>query len=114
VAVLSSSTIVSQHPEHVACEADGELVIMHLTTGEFAALNSTARAVWTRVEIPASIGEVCDDLMQRYDVDATRCRRSVEDFVERFVAHDFLQVRPDDPNHPQPRIPTRSETEAES
>jgi hypothetical protein len=90
--MASAALLFSQNPDHVACETDGELVVMHLDSGEFVALNRTASVIWDAAATATTIEEVCTVLLRRYDVDPDRCHGTVESVVSRLGARGFLQV----------------------
>jgi hypothetical protein len=90
--MTESAISFSQNPDHVACETDGELVVMHLDSGEFVALNRTAAVVWDAANATTTVDDVCTSLVRRYGVDPEHCRGTVERLVSRLGARGFLRV----------------------
>jgi hypothetical protein len=68
-----------------------DVAMMDLDTGKYFVLHEVAAAVWARLATPASAAEVCDELMQQYDVAAERCRADVMAFLQKAYDKGLLR-----------------------
>ncbi|MEO8259987.1 MAG: PqqD family protein [Acidobacteriota bacterium] len=75
----------------VASEVNGEIVILSIDSGHFFHLNSTGSRLWTLLETPLTVAELCEAARARFAVDAEDCRRDVTEFVQGLVAKGLLQ-----------------------
>lgn len=65
---------VSLSDEQVACELQGEMVVLSLADGEYYGLNPVAAAVWKHLEQPKRVSEIRDALLDEFSgVDDERC-----------------------------------------
>lgn len=62
-----------------------ELVMMDIDKGKYFALNPVATRIWDLLENPLSIDELCNLLMEEYDVSESQCREEVQEVVEEMV-----------------------------
>lgn len=51
-----------------------ELVMMDVEKGKYFSLNPVATRIWDLLEKPLDIGELCNLLMEEYEVDTEKCR----------------------------------------
>jgi len=52
---------------------DDELVMMDIEQGKYFALNPVATRIWELLEKPLTVGELCLQLRQEYDVEEEQC-----------------------------------------
>lgn len=67
----------------LATEIDGEAVLMHTERGVYYGLNEVGTVIWRRLAQPVTVQELCDAVMEEFDVDAETCRRDVAAVVGR-------------------------------
>jgi hypothetical protein len=76
--VLSSDSIVVASSEQVACDLDGEVVILSLRNGAYYGLDPVATRIWALVERPRAVSSVCEVLLAEYEgVSAEQCLSEV-------------------------------------
>lgn len=71
-------------------EIEGVLVLMDGDTGNYFRLGGTAKRIWEELEQSRTIEKLCGALVESYDVDATTCRRDLEDFVDSLVEQQLV------------------------
>ena len=84
--------MVCRHPEQVAAEMDGEVMMMNIDTGKYFALNEVASFIWDRLMVPLSLRQICEVVQVEFDVTPETCERDVKKFVESMVRDGLLQV----------------------
>lgn len=89
---LTLETRVRQHPDQIAAEADGEVLMMHVESGNYFGLNEVASYVWNQLENPRTIAEVCAMVLSEFDVDEERCQTDALDFLRGMVDDGLAQV----------------------
>ncbi len=72
---------------------DGETVMYIADEGAYFALGDVGSRVWELIERPVSVGDLCDALRSRYDVDAATCRRDVAPFLTELCQAGLAEVR---------------------
>ena len=64
-------------------EVEGELVILHGTTGEVHQLNQVAACIWRNLQQDTSIESLIGQVAEQFEVD----RQTAHDDVNRFLAN---------------------------
>lgn len=71
---ISLDSTVSLSDEQVACELQGEMVVLSLADGEYYGLNPVAAAVWRHIEKPMRVSDLRDALLDEFSgVTEERC-----------------------------------------
>jgi len=100
---LSLDTRVRQHPDQIAAEADGEVLMMHLESGNYYGLNEVASFIWNQLGEPRTIAEVCAAIQAEFEVDEDRCQADTLAFIQAMLTDGLAQVEaPGNPVSPLP------------
>jgi hypothetical protein len=89
---LTLETTVRQHPDQIAAEADGEVLMMHLESGNYFGLNEVASFIWNRLDTPRTIAELCADVQAEFAVDEDRCAADALAFLQGMVEDGLAEV----------------------
>lgn len=98
---LTLETLIRQHPEQIAAEADGEVLMMHIESGNYFGLNEVASFIWNQLEQPRRISEVCAAVLSEFDVDEARCQTDALAFLQGMIDDELVQVASAEPS-PEP------------
>lgn len=75
---VESSSIVCQCTEDMAVsDMNGEVVMMTMSKGDFYNLDDISSRIWSLIENPRTVADVCAELQTIYDVDAQTCEQDV-------------------------------------
>lgn len=55
----------------------GETVILHMGAGVYFGLDEVGSRVWTLLQQPRSVADLCAAIRAEYEVDADRCERAL-------------------------------------
>ncbi len=69
-----------------------ELVIMDVDKGKYFSLNPVASRIWDLLEKPLSLNDLCNKLMEEYDVDFSTCQKEVRELIEELTKLDLVLV----------------------
>lgn len=92
---LGPETVVSRNDEPVAVEVDRTVVMLSVDQGLYFGLEGAGSRIWTLLEHPRSVRELCEALVREFAVDPERCHREVCTFLEELRRAQL--VRFDDP-----------------
>ena len=84
---------LSRNDEPVAVEVDRTVVMMSLVQGMYFGLEGAGPRIWTLLEQPRTVAELCQDLTQEFDVDADTCFQDILPFLEELRAADLIRVQ---------------------
>ncbi|MCC7278936.1 MAG: PqqD family protein [Chromatiaceae bacterium] len=89
---LTLDTLIRQHPDQIAAEADGEVLMMHIESGNYFGLNEVASFIWNQLDEPRSIAELCAAIQTEFEVDETRCQADAMDFLQGMIDDGLAQL----------------------
>lgn len=78
---LTLDTLVTANPGLMVSEVEGELVMMDVEKGSYYGLDPVAARIWQSVQQPTSVGDVCAQMLEHYDVEPETCQTEVLAFV---------------------------------
>lgn len=67
-----------------------ELVMMDLDRGKYFSLNPVATRIWTLLENPLTIDELCRILTDEYNVDIEQCRAEVREHLTEMTGAGLI------------------------
>lgn len=90
--VIALETKVVQSKDVLATSVDSETVMASISNDKYYGLNPISTSIWELLEQPKSLLEVCDSLLESYDVDMETCQNEVLVFVESLVEAQILEI----------------------
>jgi hypothetical protein len=91
-AIAPETTIVATS-EHASCEVNGEAVVLALRQGVYYGLNAVGARVWSLIQEPRTLTDVCDAIERAFDVDRRTCERDVARLVEELAERGLVELR---------------------
>jgi hypothetical protein len=90
-ALTSQSSVVAV-TEQVSCEIDGAAVILGLPRGIYYSLDPVGSRIWSLIQQPRTVSEVCDALLADYEVEPEQCETDLLALLEKLQAEGLIQV----------------------
>ena len=90
---ISMDSEVTISPTIVATELDGSVTIFHPTTDRYYTLEGAGAAIWQLLEQTASLEQVRDAILERYETTAETCERDILALVAQCHEAGLLDVR---------------------
>lgn len=91
-ATLTPQTRVRQHPDQIAAEADGEVLMMNVESGHYYGLNAVASFIWQQLEKPLTIAELCAAIQAEFEIDEERCLADTLAFVNDMLEDGLARI----------------------
>lgn len=82
---IAEEMLIRANRDVVFCELSGELALLDLRSNTYYGLNKVGARVWEMIQEPRSLAELCEAVVQRYDVDPARCRSDIEALVRQLA-----------------------------
>ena len=92
---LDLSAIVIPSPEVLVQELDGEAVLLNLESERYFGLDDVGMRVWQHLLEHRRLVRVCEEMQKEYDVDESRLRADVLQFVEALIDAGIVTVEHD-------------------
>lgn len=80
-----TSTTIVANDECLSTVVDGESVILHMGTENYYGFDEVGTQIWEFSREPRTIDEVCEHVMQSYDVDEERCLTDVRELATELI-----------------------------
>ena len=90
---LSADAIVCRNASIMFTDVGGTIITMNIESGYYHELNPVASRIWHIIETPQSVGGICEQLVQEYDVDADDCMRDVVEFLADFDTLKLVEIK---------------------
>jgi Coenzyme PQQ synthesis protein D (PqqD) len=87
--ITLNSTVV-RASDVMASPVDNELVMMDIERGVYYSLDRVGADIWKRLAEPLRVADLCDQLMQEYEVDRTTCETDVLAVLNEMAADGLL------------------------
>jgi hypothetical protein len=89
---LSPETVVAAARDQVSTELDGEAVILNLADGVYYGLDGVGARIWELLASPRTAGELRDDIVSRYEVDADTAWRDLADLLGELARRRLVEI----------------------
>ena len=90
---IDDTAIASRGENMITAEVGEESVLLDIDTGYFFQLNTSASLIWTLLETPLSMGELCARLEKKFAVEAETCRSDVLEFVVDMRDRGLVEIK---------------------
>ncbi len=89
---IGLDTVVTPSEELVSSDLDGETVMMSIENGQYYGLDEIGSRVWALIEEPRSVSELCDVLVEEYEVAREQCEQDVLAFLNELAEDNLVKV----------------------
>jgi hypothetical protein len=91
---LSPQATVVATPNQSSADLGGETAILDLDGGIYYSVDRVGARIWTLVQEPRTVAEICESLVAQYDVSAEQCYRDVVAFLARLDDVGLVRIVP--------------------
>jgi hypothetical protein len=89
---VGPNTVIAQIEELVSSDLDGETVMMSVKNGKYYGMDAIGSRIWTLIKQPRSVSELCDILLEEFDVDCERCEGDVLIFLNKLAEDNLIRI----------------------
>jgi hypothetical protein len=89
-----TNTTISRNGTLLEAEVDGEIVALNVESGTCYGFNSTATRIWSMIEQPLSLDEICKRLIEQFNVQPDACRRDVVALLRELQTDGLIKSDP--------------------
>ena len=88
----SASTTVVASDKQVSTELTDEAIILGLSSGEYYSLQDVGLLIWKMLATPVTVQEICDKIMEQYEVESLLCQQDVIELLQDMLIEDLIKV----------------------
>jgi hypothetical protein len=92
-ALISQDSIVIVSQDQVSSDLAGESVILNLKDGTYYGLNELGSVIWEFIQEPKTVADICDSILQEYEVDTDTCNSSVQTLLNDLVNAQLVEIQ---------------------
>ncbi len=89
---ITLASIIQRNENIIDANIDGETVMMSIENGEYYGMDSIASRIWGLLETSGTVGEICTQLQQNYDVSERQCQEDVLAFLNDLAEQNTIVV----------------------
>jgi hypothetical protein len=91
-AALSLHSVVVAAKEQVSCALGDESAILNMRNSVYYGIDAVGTRVWSLLQQPRSVREVCEAMLDEYDVDRDRIERDVLALLAEMKGEGLIEV----------------------
>ncbi len=89
---ISPDSMVGRRRDQVSARLEEQTALMSLEGGHYYLIDEIGTEVWSRIETPIRVSDLCAVLVQEFDVTMEACQRDVIGFLGDLVARNLVTV----------------------
>ncbi len=90
-ALLTSTVVANKNV--LGCELQDEAIILDLKSGVYFGLDSLGARLWELIQEPILVRQVCDMILDEYDVEPEQCERDLCLFFQEMAVNGLVEIR---------------------
>ena len=91
-AALAADATLTVNPQAVACDLEGEVVILDLDSGVYFGLNTVGRDIWNLIQVERTVEQIVQHLLTQYDVERARCEAEVTSLLQSMAERGLVKI----------------------
>ena len=90
---LSAESSIVLSKDQASCDLAGETAIVNLRSGVYFGLDPMGTHIWKLLREPVTFRDLCDALIDRYDVDGSRLESDMRAFLHELADHGLVDIK---------------------
>ena len=91
---IDLSSMATRNEAIVFTDLDDSIVMMDVDEGQYYELDTVGAKIWALIEAPRPVAEICDALVDEFEVDPDTCRDETLEFLQTASEHRIVQIQP--------------------
>lgn len=89
---ISLTDRIAWSDSQVGSVLNGNVVLLSMETGKYFSLDQISSDIWRRIEQPALVSELCDQLTVAYAADKQEVEQDVLELLVRLLNEQLIQL----------------------
>ncbi len=86
------STVVKKSARQVSCQINEEVAILDLERSLYFGLEGAGVEIWEALEQPRSVAELCDRIVESFDVNRNECEKDVLELLASLQKEGLIEI----------------------
>ncbi len=87
---MNSSDTIQLDPSLLYSKVGDEIVLLTVESGKYFKVDSIGSRIWELIKEPSTIDNVCNQLLEEYDVSREQCLEEMIPFLEKLKEDNLL------------------------
>jgi hypothetical protein len=83
--IVRSETLLSNH-------LGKDVVMMDIEKGAYYGMEKVAARIWEMVENPVTVGNICENLTNEYEVSPEKCLADLTPFLDDLLSREIIEI----------------------
>ncbi len=89
---IDLDSVVQRNNSVLTARLDEELAMLNIERGMYYGLDEIATHIWEKIAEPRRVSDVCNELIDEFDVSADRCQRETLVLLDWLNAQNLLKI----------------------
>lgn len=89
---LSMASQVCREPNPISVVVDGELMMLSAESNSYLGFNAVGTRIWDLLDKPISAGELCESLLDEFDITGDQCEKEVLAFLNDLLRRRLIRI----------------------
>ncbi|CAN5380773.1 hypothetical protein BH10PSE12_BH10PSE12_34750 [soil metagenome] len=90
---LASASVISANKNVVACELEGDSVLLDIDSSRYFKLNSVGTHVWNALDVPRTVADLQSLILNSFEVDPERCAQDLDSLLGNLSKSGLVEIR---------------------
>lgn len=89
-----STQLFKRSTETMFCDVGSDIIALNVDRGRCYGMENVTAAVWNLLAEPSDLEQICDRLIQIYDVEPEVCRSGIEQLMADMQSEGLVEIVP--------------------
>lgn len=89
---INQQSMLTRNPDIIFSEIDGETVMMDLNFEDYFGMDTIGSRVWQLLEKELTIEQLCNTLMDEYEVSYETCLKDLTTFLKALAEQEMISI----------------------
>ena len=90
---LSLDSTIVRNLDQLSTDLGDETVILGLASGEYYSLEDVGARIWEIIQMPKTVKEIRDAIVNDYNVDPERCERDLLAVLQEMAEEGLVEIK---------------------
>lgn len=91
--MFDTTTTIAAAKETVFTELGSEVAILSLKNGKYYGLNPVGAFVWTYLQVPHNMADLCDAVTREFEVTSQQCEHDLNVLLREMLEQGLIEIR---------------------
>lgn len=79
--MIGENSVVARSESVMSADLDELVVLLNIETGDYYDMNPVGSDMWNMLEQPSTMGDICAQMTESFDIEPDKCRQDVANFL---------------------------------